>query len=120
MPRTPMTCCAPNRSCPGEKPSWKPPKPGSSTWSKTAALSSITLELRPAITSQPVTDNVWSPIATLHNAVSALLATLRGVVDFLIFFVVSTLPWLVVIGLLVYVLVRLILSRVKKKGNDAR
>jgi hypothetical protein len=86
---------------------------------QTAALSSIALELQPVITSQPVTNNVWSPAATLHNAVSALLATLRGVVDFFIFFAVTILPWLVVIWL-VYRLVRLILSRFKKKGNDAR
>jgi len=81
---------------------------------KTAALSSITLELRPAVTSRPVVDNVWNPANTLHNAVSVLLANLRGLVDSSIFFAIATLPWLVVIGLIVYGAVRLIGQKAKK------
>ena len=80
---------------------------------KTAALSSISVELRPAITSQPVTDNAWNPADTLHNAVSALLTTLRGFADGTIFFVITTLPWLVVIGLLIYGAVQLFRKKVK-------
>lgn len=81
---------------------------------QTAALSSISLELRPAVTSQPVTDKGWDPAATFHNAVSALLATLRGLADGIIFFAIATLPWLVVIGLLIFGVVRLLQRRVKK------
>ena len=80
---------------------------------RTAALSSITVELRPVVTSQPVTDNTWDPAATLHNAVSALLITLRGFADGTIFFVITTLPWVVVILLLIYGAVRLLRRKVK-------
>ncbi len=80
---------------------------------KTAALSSITLELRPTVTSQPVTDGGWNPAATLHNAVSALLSTLRGIADGTIFFAVTTLPWLVVAALLIYGVVRLFRKKMK-------
>jgi hypothetical protein len=80
---------------------------------RTAALSSITVELRPVVTSQPVTDNTWDPAATLHNAVSALLTTLRGFADGTIFFMITTLPWLVVISLLIYGAVRFFRRKVK-------
>ena len=80
---------------------------------KTAALSSITVELRPVVTSQPVTDNTWDPAATLHNAVSALLATLRGFADGTIFFVITTLPWVVVVMLLIYGAVRFFRRKMK-------
>ncbi len=80
---------------------------------KTAALSSITVELRPVVTSQPVTDNTWDPAATLHNAVSALLTTLRGFADGTIFFVITTLPWVVVVLLLIYGAVRFFRRKMK-------
>ena len=80
---------------------------------KTAALSSITVELRPAVTSQPVADGGWNPAATLHNAVSALLSTLRGFADGAIFFAVTTVPWLVVVALLILGAVQLF----RKKGK---
>jgi hypothetical protein len=81
---------------------------------KTAALSSISLELRPAVTSQPVAGAAWDPGATLHNAVSALLGSLRNLADGAIFFAVTTLPWLALLGLLVYGSVRLLGRRAKK------
>jgi hypothetical protein len=81
---------------------------------KTAALSSISLDLRPAITSQPVTDSEWNPAATIHNALGSLLTTLRNLADSAIIFAITTLPWLVVIGLLVYGGVRIFRSRQKK------
>jgi hypothetical protein len=81
---------------------------------KTAALSSITLELRPTVTSQPVTDNAWDPAATLHKAVRSLLATLRSLADGTIFFAVTTLPWLAVLSLLIYAAIRLLRKRSKK------
>ncbi len=81
--------------------------------SKTAALSSITVELRPTVTSQPVADSGWNPAATLHNAVSALLTTLRGIADGAIFFAVTTVPWLVVIALLIYGAVRFFRRKLK-------
>ncbi len=80
---------------------------------KTAALSSISVELRPAVTSQPVAEPGWDPAATLHNAVSALLNTLRGFADGAIFFVVTTVPWLVVITLLILGAVRLFRKKAK-------
>jgi len=81
---------------------------------KTAALSSIALELRPAISSQPVADNTWNPADTFHNAVSIFLSNLRSLADSSIYFAITTLPWLLVIGLLIYVTVRVLRKLVKK------
>jgi hypothetical protein len=81
---------------------------------KTAALSSITVSLRPAVTSQPVVVPGWDPAATLHDAMGVFLTGLRGFADGAIFFVITTLPWLVVIGLLIFGVVRLIVKKPKK------
>jgi hypothetical protein len=80
---------------------------------KTAALSSISLELRPAVTSQPVTDNGWNPAATAYSALRSLLATLRSLADGTIFFAITTLPWLILAGLLLYGLWRLLRRKMK-------
>ena len=81
---------------------------------KTAALSSITLELRPAATSQPVTDSAWSPAAAFHNAVRALLSSLRDLADQSIYFTVAILPYVLVVGLILYAALMWARRRTKK------
>jgi DNA repair exonuclease SbcCD ATPase subunit len=74
---------------------------------QSARLSSIWIELQPYILSQPVGDQ-WRPAETARRAVDALMDGLRGFGDFLIFFAIAVLPWLVVIGLVVLLLVALV------------
>ncbi len=81
---------------------------------QTSALSSITLEIRPAITSQPVTDSVWNPAVTFHDAEHTLITDLIGLADGFIYFVITTLPWLIVVGLLGYGIVRFVRAKMKK------
>jgi hypothetical protein len=78
---------------------------------QSARLSSIWIELQPYILSQPVSDQ-WRPAETARRAVEALVDGLRGFGDFLIFFAIAVLPWLVAIGLVVLLLVALVRWRV--------
>jgi hypothetical protein len=81
--------------------------------SQSALLSSIWIELEPYILSQPV-DDTWRPAETVRRAVQALLSGLRGFAEFLIFFVIAFLPWLVLIALVIGVVVWLVRRRARK------
>jgi hypothetical protein len=86
---------------------------------ESAQLSSIWIELQPYILSQPVGDQ-WRPAETARRAVDALLDGLRGFGDFLIFFAIAVLPWLVAIGLVIFVIVRLIRWRIRARRAAAQ
>jgi hypothetical protein len=58
-----------------------------------ATLSRISISLEPYRVSQPI-DTRWKPLETLRYAFDNLLDSLRDFADFLIFFVVAWLPWL--------------------------
>jgi hypothetical protein len=73
---------------------------------QSARLSSIWIELQPYILSQPVGQQ-WKPVETARRAVEALADALRGFGDFLIFFAIAVLPWLLLLVLAVYVVYRL-------------
>lgn len=75
-------------------------------FSQSAQLSSITVELAPSILSQPV-DNRWRPAETVRQAFDVLLSSLRGFADFAIFFSIALLPWLLLAGAVIFVVVRL-------------
>jgi len=75
--------------------------------SQTARLSSIQVELRPSVLNQPVVEGGWNPAETGRLAAGRLVESLRNFADFLITFAIATLPWLVVVGLVVYGLLRL-------------
>jgi hypothetical protein len=80
--------------------------------SQSALLSSIWIELEPYILSQPV-DDTWRPAETVRRAVQALLSGLRGFAEFLIFFVIAFLPWLIVIALVIGVIVWFVRRRTR-------
>jgi hypothetical protein len=67
--------------------------------------SSIEIELLPHRLSQPV-DVGWRPAEVARDAWESLLKTLRGLVDIAIYFVIAILPWLAVLGIVLYVVVR--------------
>jgi hypothetical protein len=74
---------------------------------QSARLSSIWIDLQPYILSQPVGDE-WRPAETARRAVSTLLDGLRGLGNFSIIFAIAILPWLAAIGLVIFLIVRLI------------
>jgi len=75
-------------------------------FSQSAQLSSITVELEPSILSQPV-DNRWRPAETVRRSFDTLLSSLRDFGDFAIFFSIALLPWLLLAGAVVFVVLRL-------------
>lgn len=85
---------------------------------QSAALSSITISLQPYILSQPV-DTGWRPDETLRRAVDTLLNDLRDFGDFLITFAVVALPWLLLVGAVLFFGGRAIFRRIRK-WQDAR
>ena len=80
---------------------------------QSAALSSITVTLTPYVLSQPV-DSSWRPLETVREAFDRLVGSLRGFGDFLIIFIISVVPWLLVAGLVVFAIVRFVQSRVRR------
>ncbi len=84
--------------------------------SQSAQLSSIWIELEPNILRQPVDDG-WRPAETVRRAVQALLAGLQGFGEFLIFFVIAILPWLVLVALVIGVVVWFVRKRARSSGR---
>jgi len=81
---------------------------------QSARLSSVWIELRPYLLSQPVSDE-WRPAETARRATTALMDGLRGFGDFAIFFAIAILPWLVVLGVVIFVIVLLIRWRARHR-----
>jgi hypothetical protein len=80
---------------------------------QSARLSSIQIELQPYILSQPVVGARWRPAETVRGAFDTLVDSLRNFGDFLIFFGIAILPWLLLLGLAIYGAVRFVLWRVR-------
>ena len=69
-----------------------------------AALSTITLDLRPDVVAQPIATDAWQPRGVLRDAVRALAGTGRVVVNGLIWAVVYLAPLLALGGGLLFLL----------------
>jgi hypothetical protein len=87
---------------------------------ESARLSSIWIELQPYLLSQPVAEQ-WRPAETARRAMGALVDGMRGFADFLIFFAIALLPWLLVIGAVLAAIVLLVRwrSQVRRAGRAA-
>ncbi len=79
---------------------------------QSARLSSIWIELQPYILSQPVSDE-WRPAETARRGVTALVDGLKGFGDFAIFFAIAILPWLIAVGLVIFLIVLLVRWRAR-------
>lgn len=75
--------------------------------SQSAQLARIEIGLRPSVLGQPLGE-VWQPSETVKRAYTSLLASLRAGVDFLIYFAIVILPWLLIIGAILFVARRVI------------
>src|SRR5574341_2497750 len=85
---------------------------------ESARLSSVSIQLQPYFAAQPV-DTRWRPGETVRRAIDELVDGARGFADFLIFFSIAILPWLVLFGLAVYGIVRFVLWRIRV-GREKR
>jgi hypothetical protein len=87
---------------------------------QSARLSSIWIELQPFILSQPVGER-WRPAETARRALETLMSGLRGFGNLAIFFAIAVLPWLIGMGLGIYVVVRFFRWRLRagrKQSSD--
>lgn len=75
---------------------------------ESARLSRIDISLEPYILSQPV-DTRWRPAETVRESLEDLLDGLRDFGDFLIRFVIVIVPFLVILGLIIWGVIRLLM-----------
>jgi len=69
--------------------------------------STVTVEVRPAVGASPLGPSTWRPSDTVREAAAATLRALTRIVDGVIWFAVTVVPVLAVIGLVGWLLVRL-------------
>ncbi len=82
---------------------------------ESAALSSLTVEIVPKESLQPITIAGWEPSGTAKRAVEALISTGQTLADGVIWFGIFCLPFLIPLGIGVYFLVGLFKKRRAKK-----
>jgi hypothetical protein len=88
---------------------------------KSAAMATITVYLMPDESAGPVEVQRWRPGGALKSAIEALLETLKFLVEALIWLILYVLPVLLIIGLIIFgiiKLLRLILPRRSKKRRS--
>jgi len=82
---------------------------------ESAALSAISLSIIPKESLQPIEIIGWKPEGTVRDAVEALIRAGQFVVDAAIWFGIFCLPFLIPLGIGVYILVRILRKRKAKK-----
>jgi hypothetical protein len=75
---------------------------------QSAALATVTVELTPDVLAQPIEVGGWRPEGTVRAAFQALLSSLQFLADAVIWFFITLLPLLVVIGAPAYGIWRLV------------
>ncbi|MCX7707891.1 MAG: DUF4349 domain-containing protein [Anaerolineae bacterium] len=86
-----------------------------------SALATLTVELIPDVLARPVVEPGWRPLETVKNAGRALVNTLKGLVDALIWIVIVVIPVLIILAIPVVLLVLLIRwlgKQVKRKKGS--
>jgi len=84
-------------------------------YSESAAMSVIAIDLIPDALSQPLEVGGWKPEGVAKDAVEALLHTLQGLANVLIWIAIYLLPLALVFGIPAYIIIRLIARRLRKK-----
>ena len=85
-----------------------------------SATSSIAIQIDAKASVQPITVAGWEPKGIARDAVQALVNFFKGLVNFLIWFIILVIPVLAVIGLPIYFFVRWLVrrSRAKKAARN--
>jgi hypothetical protein len=84
--------------------------------SESAKLSRITITLDPYVLHEPI-ETKWNPSQTVRNAIESLIQGIHDFADFLIYFGIAALPWLVFFGLIIWGIVAFIRKRRAKKAE---
>lgn len=84
-------------------------------YSESAAMSAIVIDLIPDALSQPIEVGGWKPEGVAKEAIEALLHTLQGIANVLIWIAIYVLPLALVLGIPGYILIRLIIRRIRGK-----
>ncbi len=82
--------------------------------SQSAALARISIQLQPYVLSQPVGQR-WRPAETVREALETLVDGAQGLVDFLLFFSIAVLPWLLALALGLYLVYRVVRWAVRRQ-----
>jgi hypothetical protein len=77
-------------------------------------LAALTIELIPDAANQPIEIGGWHPSAVAREAIENLVRALQTLVDLLIRFGICGLPFLIIIGLPAWLIIRAIVRRVRK------
>ena len=84
--------------------------------SESSSLSRVSIYLEPYVLSQPI-DTSWVPMETIRYAIERLIDGLQNFADFLIFFLIATLPWLIVFGFIIWLVIRRVRKNRLKKSE---
>ena len=85
---------------------------------ESAALSSLSVEFVAEASLQPIQIGGWKPEGVVKESVQTLIQTFQDVVDFLIRFGITCLPFLIPLGVGIYFLVRAIRKSVAKRRAE--
>ncbi len=86
--------------------------------SQSAAFSTISIDFTPDELSQPIEVGGWRPEGIARDAIEALISALQGLVNVLIWLAIFVLPILLIIGIPVWLVVRVIRRRRQARSFD--
>ncbi len=86
---------------------------------ESAALSAVSVEFVAEASLKPIEIGGWKPEGTAREALQALINTAQKVVDGLIWFGIYCLPFLIPVGLVLYLIIRAVARRRKQKRAEA-
>jgi hypothetical protein len=87
-------------------------------YEESARLSAISVELIPNEVVQPITIGGWEPVGVIKDALQSLIGALQGLVNVLIWITLFVLPILIVVGIPVYIIIRVIRSWRRRRRED--
>lgn len=87
---------------------------------QSAAYSTLTVHLTPDVLSQPIEVAGWRPKGIAKEAIEALVATLQGLANLLIWFVIYLLPVLLLLGAPAWLVVRAVRRRRQRRRAAAQ
>ncbi len=87
--------------------------------SQSASFSTISVHLTPDELSQPIEVAGWRPQGVAKDAIESLIDALQGLASFLIWFVIYALPLLLIIGVPIWLFVRFVRGRIRRRQRKA-
>jgi len=87
---------------------------------KLTTFATVNVTLVPDALSRPVITAPWRPAVTVHNAVRMLQDLTRGFLNALIYFVLVVVPFLLMVGIPLYLLVLLVRWLARKRPRRAK